>query len=132
MNSPLWDKIFRLLAIVIVVDRKVFVEEIEAFIASVTALNKTIGDPSLRQNMIFDWYLQHRDSLMERVEANDVEVEIYALIPALNALPEKNRIIEAMRAISAADGHYHEREIAVVNLAARFWGEACPDFTLEA
>lgn len=122
MSPSAWSGIFRLLSVMILVDERIYQEEVEAFTKACMTLNQTISPGMvLTRKTAFDWFLSHRDALRSQLDQNTLEALIEKLARNIDPQIDKVSLLEALEDISMSDGEQHMREKIILKKLASLW-----------
>lgn len=122
MDSDSWHDILTLMSMVILADRRVYKEEVDTFVASVTHLNKTISpDMFMTDSMAFEWFKSNRDRVKNMMIGKDAQRNVREIIMRAGKLPYKAEIVKCMKSIANADNEYHSAEHSVIKQSAYMW-----------
>jgi uncharacterized tellurite resistance protein B-like protein len=123
MNGKSWNEVLRLLSMMILIDGKVFEEEIEAFKDAAIALRDMV-DPSLvlTRHMAGDWFTQHRDEIAIGVSHVFYESTVSKTLERLNDIEDKKGLLVALLKVAMSDGVKHPAEEKLFNSACETWG----------
>lgn len=122
LHASYWDYLLRLLALMVVVDKKVYQEEVEAFTKAAMQLQQAISPKMIMtQKMAMDWFISHRDRLQHVVDSLDYDRELIEVIAQLRGLPEKVEVLEAMVTIALSDDYYHDKEKMIIKKTILYW-----------
>lgn len=122
MSGTTWSGIFRLLSVMILVDDRIYQEEVEAFTKACMTLNETISPGMiLTRKTAFDWFLANRDALKSQLEQNTLENLIEKLARNINPQIDKTLLLHALENISMSDGQQHAREKVILRKLATLW-----------
>ena len=122
MNTDDWDSLLKLLGLIVMMDDKVYQEELEAFSAFTLKLQKEISpDIFLSETMTRDWFVNHRSYLKAIVEGLDYDQAILNILAPIRTLPQKDSVLQAMIAVAKADGFFHDKEKMIITKTARYW-----------
>lgn len=106
----------------VMVDSKVYQEEVEAFVTAAMKLQKAISpDMMMTRKMAFDWFLDHRERLQTVVDSMEYDKELIEIIAQLRGLPEKVEVLKAMLNIALSDDLYHAKEKMIVKKTILYW-----------
>ncbi len=123
MTSEEWHDILTLLTMVIMVDRRVYKEEVDTFVKTVKQLNDSISPETfMTEGMAFDWFKSNRERVKNLLVGKDVDRNIKTAITRTKNIPGKALIIKAMGSIAQADSDFHKSEHTVIRRAAYGWG----------
>lgn len=118
-----WTAIFTLLAITIVVDKRVYKEEVDCFLKQVDTLAKEIpSDTLVTQKLAFDWFFAQQAEVRESLHGPAGEAYVVRTLHHLLDSPYHVEILRAMKAVSLADSDFHIEEVGLIDLAAATWG----------
>jgi len=122
MDTSQWTHILNLLAITVIVDKKVYKEEVDCFVAEALALKDDISpDMLFSKKMVFDWFVVHRDEITKWLGEDDSQTHILRHILALGENRHRAKILNAMYAVAMSDNNYHKSEVGTLTLAAKHW-----------
>ena len=111
-----------LLTIAVVIDRRVYKEEVDAFRREALTLCEILTpDMIFSDKMAFDWFLVHRDRVMKWLIEPQSNLKIIGHLKKLSSKPARGRILQALYAISMADDECHPSEAESIALAAKHW-----------
>lgn len=117
-----WKYLFRLLGLIVVADKKVVPEEVEAYVSSMRELAVLI-DPKIvmTQRMIRDWLTLNKSELREMVESLEYDTVLLSLLKEIKFLPYKLDIITAMVNIAIADDNYSDMKQMFIKKTILYW-----------
>lgn len=122
MNTKNWEDILTLLTMVILIDRRVYKEEVDTFVIAVYELNNAISpDIFFTESMAFEWFKANRDQVKNKLVGKFADRNMKDVIIRLKPLKHKEAILHAMSRIAHADEDYHSREHSVIQQAAYSW-----------
>lgn len=122
LHASYWEFLLRLLGLMVMVDKKVYQEEVEAFTQAAMQLQTALSPKMMMtRKMALDWFINHRDRLKHVVDSMDYDRELMEVIGQLKDLPEKVEVIKAMINIALADDSYHGKEKMIVEKALFYW-----------
>ena len=117
-----WTHILTLLSYAVLIDRRVYKEEVDCFVEQALALQKLLTpDMLFSKKMAFDWFMAHRDEKMEQLNSDKYELYILESVIALTDFKGHEHILSAMNEISQSDGEYHDNEVNLISLAKTHW-----------
>lgn len=117
-----WTHILTLLSFAVLIDRRVYKEEVDCFTDQSVKLQKILTpDMLFSKKMAFDWFMAHREEKMTQLKSDKFELHILESIIALSAFKGHNHILAAMNEISQSDGEYHDKEVNLISLAKAHW-----------
>lgn len=123
MDETGWTNTLTLLAATIVVDNRVYKEEVDSFLDQVEWLHVQISSPTLMtRKMAFDWFVAHRDHIQLQMRGEASAAYVVRLLQSLHNSPHHALILRAMYAVSVADSEFHVVEVDLIDLAAAIWG----------
>ena len=122
MNSEHWNKVMRLFTYMILVDGRVFEEEVVCFADMVDYLSRRlpIADRVSRAEAK-RWFEQNRASLDRALKHRDTETLIWDSIFDVESFPNKQDLLTVMRQIAHVDGYFHNSEREFVRRAKAHW-----------
>lgn len=123
MNARYWNDVLRLLCMMILIDGKVYEEEVEAFKDAAMTLRDMV-DPHLMltRHMAEDWFHLHRDDLSIGVSSVFMDTTIAKALNGLNEVEDKKGVIFALLKVAMSDGRKHPAEEKLLNSACEMWG----------
>ena len=122
MDINRWNDIFRLLAMVIIADKRVYKEEVDAFIDSAMDIKAAISDETLiTRDMAFEWFRGHRDEIMALAKTPEYSVSALRIIMSMTEFKHRDAVLRAMISVSMADDEFHPSEESLVVIAAAHW-----------
>lgn len=127
MSTESWHDIMTLLSLVVLADKRVYKEEMDAFVSGAVQLNGQVN-PGLfiTEKMALSWFVDNRDSLKASMESPSINIKIDRMIGSLKPLKNKQAILKVMKSIARADSDYHRTEHYIINRAATLWGVQMP------
>lgn len=122
MNKEYLENVLNLLTIVILIDEKVYPEEVEIFSKAVQRISEQI-DPNIlfTPSMAADWFKANRESVKIKLTEESSDVLIKTLIRNLRAFPGHKDVFFNMIRIAHADQEYHRSEHKVIRMASEAW-----------
>lgn len=127
MDPSQWNHVLTLLAVTVVVDGRVYKEEVDTFVDQALSLKeKASPDMLFSKKMVFDWFVVHRDEIIKWLNEPDPHTRILRHILALGENAYRAEIMSAMYAIAIADDNYHKTEVDTLSLASKHWGVPHP------
>ena len=122
LHASYWEYLLRLMGLIIMVDKKVYQEEVEAFTKAAMQLQQELSpDMMMTRKMALDWFVNHRDRLAEVVYSLDYDRELNEVISQLHDLPEKVHVVKTIITIAMADGDYHKKEKMIMDKIVHYW-----------
>lgn len=110
------------MGLMIMVDKKVYQEEVEAFIKAAIQLRDAISPGMIMTpKMAKDWFIVHRERMAEVVDSLNYDYELIEIIGQLRGLPQKVEVLKAMITIALSDGFYHDKEKMIVKKTILYW-----------
>jgi len=118
-----WTHILTLLTFSILIDNRVYKEEVDCFAIEALKIRDLI-DPDMlfSKKMAFDWFLAHREEKMAQLKSDKFELRILESIIALSAMKGREHVLAAMNEIVQSDGEFHNKEENLIDLAKANWG----------
>ena len=127
-DTKQWTHILTLLTVAVVVDKRVYKEEVDMFINKVLALKDAISPEMIfSKKMAFDWFVVHREEVKVWMNEPDPHTIILRHILALCDLEGREKVLDAIYAIATVDGEYHAAEVDVIDMATKHWHLPRPD-----
>lgn len=122
MNIDRWKDIFKLLAMVIIADKRVYKEEVDAFVNCAMEIKSGINDDTLiTRDMAFEWFRGNRDDILALAKSPEFSVTALKIIMSLNEFEHREAVLRAMIAVSMADSEFHPSEESLIVIAAAHW-----------
>jgi len=119
------EDILTLLALTVFADKRLFAQEIEAFMGLAADMEDfNHGEKPLSQPRMLVWFENNKAELMLRLDVPGFEDWFYALLDRLAHLHGKPAILKAMAKLAASDDDVHVSERALLKLTAERWGIA--------
>lgn len=127
MDTRQWTHILTLLSVAVIIDNRIYKEEVDMFVEQAFELKDVISpDMIFSKKMAFDWFVVHRDEIKAWVMDIDVHTTILRHILAVGESPHRKEILDAIFAIANVDGEYHASEVDVINMACKHWNLPLP------
>ena len=122
MNKEYLENVLSLLTVVILIDEKVYPEEVETFSDAVQRISEQI-DPNIlfTKSMAADWFRANREGILLKLNQDGSEGLIAQLVQSLRRLPGHKEVFFNMIRIAHADQEYHHKEHMVIKMAADAW-----------
>lgn len=122
MNKEYLENILTLLTVVILIDDKVYPEEVEAFSKAVQKISEQI-DPDIlfTSSMAADWFKANRSNVQLRLQSHGADQLIMRLVQSIKVYAHKKDVFFNMIRIAHADSEYHTTEHDVLRIAADVW-----------
>lgn len=122
MDTQQWRHILTLLSVAVVVDNRIYKEEVDMFVERALDLKDIITpDMLFSKKMAFDWFVVHREEIKAWMGDIDPHTIILRHILALGESPFCKEILEAIYAIATVDGEYHASEVDMIGMACKHW-----------
>jgi len=122
VDTRQWRHILTLLSAAVVVDGRVYKEEVDMFVERALALKEIISpDMLFSEKMAFDWFMVHRDEIKAWITGVDPHTIILRHILGLGESKFCKEILDAIYAIAIVDGEYHTAEIDMIGMACKHW-----------
>ena len=122
MDIGRWTEIFKLLAMVIIADKRVYKEEVDEFVNSAMEIKSAINDATLiTRDMAFEWFRGNRDDILTLAKSPEFSVSALKIIMSLNEFEHRKAVLRAMVAVSMADNEFHPSEESLIVIAAAHW-----------
>lgn len=118
------DKILRLYALLILIDQRVYPEEIDAIGAQLSILSSYLGEDVLfTPEMGRDWFLANHVHLERLVSTKEANIFVSKTLMNLKNIDPiiLRRIIFTLSRIAWADGELHESEQNLAHSAIKLW-----------
>jgi len=128
VDTRQWTDILTLLTVAVVVDNRVYKEEVDMFVERALSLKDIITpDMIFSKKMAFDWFVVHRDEVKAWMTGIDPYTTILRHILALGESSFCKEILEAIYAIATVDGEYHASEVDMIGMACKHWHLPLPE-----
>lgn len=127
MDTRQWTHILTLLSVAVIIDNRVYKEEVDMFVEQACKLKEVISPEMIfSKKMAFDWFVVHRDEI--KVWAIDIEAPAAILrhVLALGDSPHCKEILKSIYAIAKVDGEYHASEVDMIEMACKHWNLPSP------
>lgn len=123
MNARYWNDVLHLLGMMILIDGKIYEEEVDAFTDAAISL-RDIVDPNLMltRHMAKDWFAGHRDRIINSIRPSCYESTIARTLKRLDDVDNKKDMIFALLKVAISDGYKHPSEERLLNSACETWG----------
>jgi len=117
-----WKYILRLLGLCIIIDRKVFKDEVDAFQECAIELRDII-DPTvcLTKKMAYDWFRLNKHILEDIRDNMSLETALFETLAPIKSISHKSDIISCMVKIAISDGEYCAKEKNLIKKTCLFW-----------
>jgi len=116
------ENVLRLLCYVILADGHIFEEEIEALTKCAAEIGlKDKTGIALSDETVSNWFHTNKVELMHKNARADRDISMTHLILDLDKWPGKEKIVEALHHISAADGLVPREERLFTRLVSAYW-----------
>lgn len=117
-----WKHILKLLGLIIVADKKVLKEEVDAFLDVVSEL-RVIIDPtvSLTRHMARDWFMLNKNDLLEVINGLAYDTVLLETLVPIKSIPYKLDVISGMVRIAISDGDYSNIEKGLIKKTILYW-----------
>ena len=123
MRDSVWTDILNILCLTILVDGKVYKEEVDAFLRVSRQMNNKISEGMmLTDKMLVDWFSVHKDQLAADLNANARGKFLTDHFCRVDDPKITGPLLECMLAISRSDQDFHNLEVSMVERAAKIWG----------
>jgi len=131
MRDSHWNHLLKLLGLIVMMDGKIYQEEVLAFSRAAKKLQETLSpELFLTDTMIKDWFVNHRAEIKAIVDSLDYDRKLLEIIGPIRTLPEKKLVLKAMVNIAKSDGSYHTKEKMIIKKAAKYWNVQLSDLHL--
>lgn len=128
MDTRQWTHILTLLSVAVIIDNRVYKEEVDMFVDQALKLKGVISpDMIFSKKMAFDWFVVHRDEIKLWLNDIDSNTVILRHILALGESPFCQDILDSIYAIANVDGEYHPSEVDVIGMACKHWHLSAPN-----
>jgi len=123
MFSEEFNDVLCLLAITIFADKRVFAQEIEAFLKGSQSLESIYKmDEKVSEARLLMWFESNNSDIRQKILTPDFEPWFNRLLNRLNRIEDKQPILDIMNDIAWADKDYHVSEKALNVLTTGHWG----------
>jgi len=128
VDTRQWTHILTLLSVAVIIDNRVYKEEVDMFVDQALKLKGVISpDMIFSKKMAFDWFVVHRDEIKLWLNDIDSNTVILRHILALGESPFCQDILDSIYAIANVDGEYHPSEVDVIGMACKHWHLSAPN-----
>lgn len=128
MQATDWKYLLKLLGLIVMMDGKVYQEEVQAFTKAAMRLQEALSpDLFLSKTMVIDWFKNHREDLKAIVDSLEYDRHLIEIIGPIRGLPQKRLVLNAMISIAQSDSYYHSKERMIIGKAARYWNVPARD-----
>ena len=122
MNAQNWTDTLRLLSMMILVDEKVYQEEVEAFKTAALSLRDKVNPKlMLTRQMAEDWFDLNRDDIAIGISKVFYESSVSKTLQSLESVPNKEDLIVALLKVAMSDGRKHRSEELLLHKARETW-----------
>ena len=122
MNAQNWTDTLRLLCMMILVDEKVYQEEVEAFKTAALSLRDKVNPKlMLTRQMAEDWFDLNRDDIAIGLSKVFYESSVSKTLQSLDSVPNKEDLIVALLKVAMSDGRKHRSEELLLYKARETW-----------
>ena len=117
-----WKHLLKLLGLMVIADKKVYKESVDAYVDAVMELRAVI-DPKLvvTRQMAFDWFFIHKEELLSIIDGLEYDTALLDIISHFRNLPHKLDVMTAMVNVAIADGTYHPRAQLLIKKTILYW-----------
>jgi len=121
-SASQWKYIMKLLGLVVVANKRVVPEEVDAYINSMRELVAVI-DPTivLTRHMIKDWLVLNKKRLIADIESLEYDSVLLELLSHIKTLPFKLDVVTAMVKVAIADDNYTNLRKALIKKTIVYW-----------
>lgn len=122
MKKEYLENVLTLLTIVILIDDKVYPEEVQAFTKAVQKISEQI-DPNIlfTPSMAADWFKANRENILMKLKQENSQSHISAVIQNLKTFSGHKDVFFNMIRIAHSDQEYHQTEHQVIKQASEVW-----------
>lgn len=117
------QNILKLLALTVFIDKRVYANEIDAFMKSTENLDAlTQLDNALTPAKLLEWFEANQHDLKTQLsETSEFKSLLRPILDDLADHKEKHAILNRMIKISKADDEFHKSEENLISLTAKHW-----------
>jgi len=122
MNKEYLEDILSILMLVILIDNKVYPEEVDTFANAVRKISTKI-DPDIlfTESMASDWFRANRADYKARLHQESSNAMIKTLIRKLEKFSGRKDVFYNMIRIAHSDKEYHGTEHSLIQQASHSW-----------
>lgn len=122
MKKEYLENVLTLLTVVILIDEKVYPEEVETFSKAVQKISEQI-DPNIlfTPSMAADWFKANRANVQMKLKQESYKTVISNIIQNLRGFTGHKDVFFNMIRIAHSDQEYHETEHEVIRMASEVW-----------
>ena len=122
MGSKNSDNILKLLALVVLVDKRVYKEEVDTLAVEAENILKNTLGLFMTQSMAVDWFQTNRTSLQALLDDEFLDYNLNVAIKCVDEFPDKTSLRRAMLRVAYADDEFHDSEYRLIRMAGQKWG----------
>lgn len=122
MGSKNSDNILKLLALVVLVDKRVYKEEVDTLAVEAENILKNTLGLFMTQSMAVDWFQTNRTSLQALLDDEFLDYNLNVAIKCVDEFPDKTSLRRAMLRVAYADDEFHDSENRLIRMAGQKWG----------
>lgn len=127
MVESKWADVMFLLAVMVLIDKRIFKTEVDTFVNEASLLHEALHLKfSFSTKLAFDWFVMHRDEIISLCKSPEAEEEISERLISLKDSSECNKILKAMHQVAISDNEFHTAEVNALALAAKTWNLKLP------
>ena len=122
MKKEYLENVLTLLTVVILIDEKVYPEEVETFSKAVQKISEQI-DPNIlfTPSMAADWFKANRANVQMKLKQESYKTLISSIIQNLREFSGHKDVFFNMIRIAHSDQEYHVTEHEVILMASEVW-----------
>ena len=101
MHKSQWTNVLSLLAVMVIVDGRVYKNEVDTFVSEAVALDKILNkETSFTNKLAFDWFVTKRDEIKTWGKPDGKKRHMIKHILALREHPHRKDILASMHRIA--------------------------------
>jgi len=117
VNSSDWQNILKLLMLTMLADGRAYERQADTFVDASTILRSNMKVRGVQtRKMTMDWYIRHRQEVVDIQTGETFEDDLIALIDSLDTIPDKKPILRALKNLAK-----REDEAGIVSRSKERW-----------
>ena len=117
-----WQNILKLIMLTILSDGRVFEREADSFVEASVDLRANMNVRGIQtRQMTMDWYIQHRNELIDIQTGETFESVLLELIDSLDGIPNKKPLIRTLKNLSKRNVDRNANSPAIIETSKERW-----------
>ena len=117
INSSEWQNVLKLLMLTMLADGRAYERQADTFVDASTILRSNMKVRGVQtRKMTMDWYIRHRQEIVEIQTGETFEDDLMALIESLDTIPDKKPLLRALKNLAK-----REDEAGIVSKSKARW-----------